>query len=193
MAHDPAGTRRRILDAAFDEFVRYGLAGARVDRIAGNAGANKQGIYAYFGSKEGLFDAVLTHRHLEMIDVVPFTPEDLPSYAGEVYDYLTTHPEYSRLIMWRRLERDDASADDVMSYRTKLDQLEHVVHVDTERWGSIDVILLVLAAANAWESMAPAIRNLDPHAADLGDRQARQRRALVASVEAFVAALTDRA
>ncbi|MBM9506150.1 TetR/AcrR family transcriptional regulator [Actinacidiphila acididurans] len=191
MAYDSAAMRRRFLDAAFEEFVQYGLAGARVDRIAAKAGASKQAIYSYFGSKEGLFDAVLTQRHLEMIEAVPLTPEDLPSYAGAIYDYLTAHPGYARLTMWRRLERQDASAADIEAYRTKLGQLQEVIAVDTSKWGVIDVILLVLASANAWESVAPAIRGLDPDAKDDADRRVRERRALVASVAASVAALSE--
>ncbi len=184
VGYDSAATRRRLLDAAFVEFVQYGLAGARVDHIAANAGAAKQAIYSYFGSKDGLFDAVLTQRHQQMIDVVPFTPHDLPGYAGVVYDYLAVNPGYGRLIMWRRLEREDASDADVASYRAKVDQLHDVLGIDTTRWGVIDLILLVLAAANAWDSTAPAIRNLDPDAMDTADRRARERHALVASVTA---------
>ena len=37
---DPEGMRIRILEAAKQEFSAHGLAGARVDRIAANAGAN---------------------------------------------------------------------------------------------------------------------------------------------------------
>ncbi|MFC4244191.1 TetR/AcrR family transcriptional regulator [Gryllotalpicola reticulitermitis] len=190
MAYDSAAMRQRFLDAAFDEFVQHGLAGARVDRIAAKAGASKQAIYSYFGSKEGLFDAVLTQRHHQMIEAVPLTPDDLPGYAGAIYDYLTEHPEYARLTMWRRLEREDASEADVEAYRSKLGQLEHAVGVDTTKWGVIDVILLVLAAANAWESMAPGIRNLDPDATGPADRRARERRALTTAVAAAAAALT---
>lgn len=190
MAYDSEATRQRFLDAAFDEFVQHGLAGARVDRIAAKAGSAKQAIYSYFGSKDGLFEAVLNQRHQQMIDAVPLTPEDLPGYAGAIFDYLAANPGYARLTMWRRLERDDATAADIESYRSKLDQLQQKIGVDTTRWGAIDVILLVLAAANAWESMSPGIRNLDPDATSPADRQARQRRALVASVTASVAALS---
>lgn len=191
MAYDSEATRQRFLDAAFDEFVQYGLAGARVDRIAAKAGAAKQAIYSYFGSKEGLFDAVLIQRHLQMVDAVPLTPTDLPAYAGAIYDYLTANPGYARLTMWRRLEREDASAADIEAYQSKLDQLDEAIGVDTSKWGAIDVILLVLGAANAWESMAPGIRNLDPDAKDQADRRLRQRRALIASVTASVAALSS--
>lgn len=51
--------RESILKAAIIEFAERGLAGARVDRIASQAGANKQGLYYHFGSKEVLFKAVL--------------------------------------------------------------------------------------------------------------------------------------
>ena len=52
-------TRQKILEAATHEFARYGLGGARVDRIAARAGANKRMLYYYFGDKEDLFLAVL--------------------------------------------------------------------------------------------------------------------------------------
>ena len=39
---DPERTRQKILAAATQEFARYGLGGARVDRIAARAGANKR-------------------------------------------------------------------------------------------------------------------------------------------------------
>jgi AcrR family transcriptional regulator len=52
-------SRQLILVAAGREFGRHGFAGARVDRIARSAAVNKQLIFYYFGSKAGLFEAVL--------------------------------------------------------------------------------------------------------------------------------------
>src|SRR5262249_15209214 len=51
-------TRQRILEAAKREFAQYGLSGARINRIAANAHASKERLYAYFPSKEALFAAV---------------------------------------------------------------------------------------------------------------------------------------
>jgi AcrR family transcriptional regulator len=45
-ARDSAATKERLLAAATDEFAAHGIAGARVDRIAAAARANKQLIYA---------------------------------------------------------------------------------------------------------------------------------------------------
>lgn len=49
-------TREKILQAALHEFSVHGLAGARVDRIAEEAGVNKAMIYYHFESKEALFN-----------------------------------------------------------------------------------------------------------------------------------------
>ena len=56
---DPEGMRIRILEAAKQEFAAHGLAGARVDRIAAKAGANKRMLYYHVGNKEDLYLEVL--------------------------------------------------------------------------------------------------------------------------------------
>jgi TetR/AcrR family transcriptional regulator len=60
---DPEGTRRRLLAAARHEFANKGLGGARVGAIAARAKLNKQLVYHYFGSKEGLYVAVLEEAY----------------------------------------------------------------------------------------------------------------------------------
>ena len=55
-------TKQRILAAASEGFSRRGFAGARIDRIAELAGANKRMIYAYFGDKGQLYVAVIERR-----------------------------------------------------------------------------------------------------------------------------------
>ena len=102
---DSAATKQRILDAATAEFAAYGLAGARVDRIASKADANKQLIYAYFSSKEGLFDAAIEVNMARLLDTVPFDADDLPAYAGRLFDFAVAHPQLVRLLRWHQLER----------------------------------------------------------------------------------------
>lgn len=62
---DPEATRERILSAAREEFATAGLGGARIDAIAEAAGANKQMIYHYFGSKDRLFAASLDAEYAQ--------------------------------------------------------------------------------------------------------------------------------
>src|SRR5947209_5333071 len=58
MTRNPDETKRRLFDAAVEEFADHGIAGARVDRIASRACANKQLIYAYYGDKQQLIDMI---------------------------------------------------------------------------------------------------------------------------------------
>ena len=108
MIRDATATRARILEAAAVEFAEHGLAGARVDRLAELAGANKQRIYANFGSKEGLFDAALEGKIGELLDTVPFDATDLPGYSERLFDFTVAHPELIRLVLWHSLERPGA-------------------------------------------------------------------------------------
>lgn len=94
-----------MLDAALAEFAEHGIAGARVDRIAAAAKTNKAQMYAYFGSKDGLFDAVFAEQLTTIVDVVPLTADDLPAYAVALYDEYLERPELIRLATWARLER----------------------------------------------------------------------------------------
>lgn len=59
LPRDPAATQKRILQAAKHEFARFGLGGARVDRIAARAKSNKRMLYHYFGNKDALFRRTL--------------------------------------------------------------------------------------------------------------------------------------
>jgi len=60
---DAERTQQAILAAAEAEFAAKGLAGARVDVIAEQAGANKRMLYYYFGSKDDLYLAVLERAY----------------------------------------------------------------------------------------------------------------------------------
>lgn len=62
MPRDPDRTRAKILAAAVAEFAANGFAGARIDRIASRAGANKRMIYHHFGGKQAVFEAVLADQ-----------------------------------------------------------------------------------------------------------------------------------
>jgi len=108
VAYDSQTTKDRILAAAAAEFAAYGVAGARVDRIAAAAQANKRAIYDYFGDKDKLFAAVLEQLMGELAEAVPPTAgEDLGTYAGRLFDYHRARPEALRLLLWEALEVGD--------------------------------------------------------------------------------------
>ena len=100
-----AATKERILAAALAEFSAHGIAGARVDRIAGAAGCNKNLIYIYFEDKETLFTTVLQKHLVRIHEEQPFTPDDLPGYAAKVFDWARANPDLMRLLAWSALEQ----------------------------------------------------------------------------------------
>jgi AcrR family transcriptional regulator len=105
---DAEATKRRILEAATAEFATHGIAGARVDRIAAAADANKSLIYTYFGNKDALFDAVFEAMVATTVEEVTIDADDLPGFAARVFDHRLEHPEMIRLVAWDRLERGGA-------------------------------------------------------------------------------------
>jgi len=98
---DPERTRGRILAAATAEFARHGLGGARVDRIAARAGANKRMLYYYFHDKENLFLAALEERYAHIrdaeraLDLEHLDPrEALRKLVEFTWTYYLEHPEF---------------------------------------------------------------------------------------------------
>jgi AcrR family transcriptional regulator len=102
---DAERTQAAILAAAEEEFAEKGLAGARVDAIAGQSGANKRMLYYYFGSKEQLYLAVLeraygamrrAERELNLIDLAPL--DAIRALIEFKFDYYREHPRLIRLL-----------------------------------------------------------------------------------------------
>lgn len=105
-------TKERIFSVATKEFAQYGYAGARVARIAAKAGVNKERIYAYFGSKEGMFVKVWKHTYGLIIEAdesfLALGDEDIPR-LGEIVlrRYMTFHEEHEefwKILAWENLQ-----------------------------------------------------------------------------------------
>ena len=61
---------RSIRDAATSRFARDGYAAVALDDVAADAGATRGAVYHHFGSKAGLFRAVLDAAHQEVGEAV---------------------------------------------------------------------------------------------------------------------------
>ena len=102
---DPTATRGRILLAAAAEFAEHGLDGARYERIAARAPANKERIYAYFGNKEHLFASVLEERMPSFAEAHTIADaQRIADHAGELFDFHADNPDLTRLVLWEALE-----------------------------------------------------------------------------------------
>jgi AcrR family transcriptional regulator len=153
MPPDATDTKRRILAAAREEFSSYGLAGARVDRIAEKAGANKRSIYVHFGPKETLFEMVIEQTLAELEANVPFDAGDLPSYAARMFDYLIVNQHIGRIQIWAQLENAPTTAAETASYGRKVAALTAAGDRD-----AVDTLALTIAAVGSWLLASPALR-----------------------------------
>lgn len=171
---DAEATRARILSAAVSEFAAHGYAGGRIDRIAKDAESNVRMIYAYFGNKSGLFDAALAEAIVRMASDVPPTPDDLPAWVGELYDFHRRRPETLRLCLWAQLERPEAASEPLETYLAKV---ESVRPQASPSLGAVDLLVIAYAIAQAWQ-LAPA----GLLAAEGGPDDARMRAAAIESV-----------
>lgn len=163
---DPEATRTRIFDAAVAEFARHGIAGARIDRIASEAKANKQLIYAYFGNKAELFSRVLEKAMLDLAVAVPVDPDDIEGWVDRVIDYHAGHPEVLRLLFWEGLEYGaNAELPDEGErrehYRKKIEALRGGQErgVITDAIPARDLLFLLIALAN-WAAVVPQMRRI---------------------------------
>jgi AcrR family transcriptional regulator len=177
-------TRTRILAAATEEFAARGIAGARVNRIAEVAGCNKAMLYAYFGSKDGLFEAVYTASVDAYLAEVGFDTADLPGYAGRVFDYFEEHPHHLRLNIWYRLERPEgARLQAILAVnKSRLGDLEQAQRagVIPDHFSPVELLALLQAIATSWSSMNPEYGAAVPARAD-------RRRAVVDAVRRLIA------
>ncbi len=110
--NDRERTQADIIEVATREFADKGLAGARIDAIAQAMRTSKRMIYYYFGSKEGLYLAVLeeAYRGIRAIEAEAhlddLAAEDaLRKLVGHTVVYQWEHPEFVRLVPSENIQR----------------------------------------------------------------------------------------
>ncbi|MCW2978042.1 MAG: transcriptional regulator [Actinomycetia bacterium] len=188
MARDPEATKRRIFEAATDEFARHGIAGARIDRIAKHAGANKQLIYAYFGSKQALFDRVVTDQVARFHHEVHLDPEDVPAFAGAAFDFFTDNPAIVRLGSWHSLEagqgvtRIEAIERSIARHLRALREAQAAGRIDSTV-APDELLVMIYALARAWVVATP---ELQPGETDERPSRLKRRRAVVEATRRLV-------
>ena len=112
--NDPARTMAEILAVATHEFADKGLTGARIDAIAAATRTSKRMIYYYFGSKDGLYLAVLEEAYrrmraiesdLQLDDLPP--AQALQKLVEFTYDHHRDNEDFIRLVMNENIQRGD--------------------------------------------------------------------------------------
>ncbi len=181
MKRDAQATQARILEAATAEFAQYGIAGARIDRIAEASNSNKSMIYAYFTSKDELFNAVGKALINQSLHDVPTDVNNLPEYAARLFDQFQKHPEVLRLLTWDRLERGGFSLnipEVIESNALKVAAIEQAQQQGkiSPRFPARLLLELILSLAQTEATFALGMK----------DERARRRQAIRDAVERLV-------
>ncbi len=109
---DPEATKARILEASEQEFARFGLGGARVDRIATRAKSNKRMLYHYFGNKDELFAITVENAYAQFREAeAALNLDSMAPIAAMrrlvefIWDYFIEHPEFITLVNSENLHK----------------------------------------------------------------------------------------
>lgn len=101
-----SNTEEKIMEAAKEVFMKYGLYGARMQDIADSAGINKALLHYYFRNKEKLFDQVFEgalSKYFENMWI--FSDKSIPvkervlTYVEKIIDFLSEYPQMSMFII----------------------------------------------------------------------------------------------
>jgi AcrR family transcriptional regulator len=144
----------QIIDIATTEFVEKGLAGARIDEIAGKA--TKRKIYYYFEGKDELYRAVLERAYRQVresesgVDIDSGTAlEALRRLIEHDVRYHSQHPELVRLVMNENILRGE--------------QLKQIKGLPEGNRRALDLLSRIIARGEAEGSFRPGIAPVDLH------------------------------
>jgi TetR/AcrR family transcriptional regulator len=112
--------RSRLIEAAVDLFSRRGFEGAATKQIADAAGVHEVLLFRDFGSKQGLYTAILDHkakeaRHEESLEELRTLADRKDDRAfvrcliGKILDGYRNDPRYQRLMLYAALEGHEIS------------------------------------------------------------------------------------
>ena len=152
--NDPERTKADIIEVATKEFSENGYSGGRVDDIAERTKTSKRMIYYYFGSKDGLYKAVLleyyrklrgAERDLHLEDLPPL--KALEALVHFTYDWHIAHEGDVRLVMVENIHLGRHIVD--------LPAIEPI------NSGVIDLVGRICARGEAEGVIRPGIRPID--------------------------------
>ncbi len=107
------GVHARLVAEAARLFAARGYDGVTVDEIVAAAEVNKRMVYHYFGNKDGIYRAAVSHvfASLQILE-----SRMIESYAGQsdpvgglrdlislYFSFLETHPQFVRILQWENL------------------------------------------------------------------------------------------
>jgi len=108
-------TEMKLMKAAQNAFIKFGLEGARMQDIADEAGISKSMLHYYFAKKEKLFETILRQavtdifsKLRQILDAEDPIMSKITRLSGEYIDFLLDHP-YLPLFVLHEGHKDPAA------------------------------------------------------------------------------------
>lgn len=201
---DPVQTRLNILHAATREFASFGFQGGRTERIAAEAGVGKRMIFHYFGSKDGLFAAVLEETYAQIrqaeakLDLSKKSPRDaIVALVDFSFGWFLDHPEFVPLLNEANLHKGEhlgRSTKTVEMTMPLVDQLQSILRRGEAEGvfrGGVDPVDLYISMAGAsyfYFSNQHTLGKIFDRDFMQRDAIAARRRHIIALITGFLAA-----
>lgn len=139
-SRDRERTQGEILEVATREFADHGYSGARVDDIAERTRTTKRMLYYYFGSKEGLFVAVLERAYAAIreaereVDVEHLAPAAaIRALAELTFDHHEAHPDFIRLVSIENIHRGEHMGESLQAINAPaVERIERILRAGRE-------------------------------------------------------------
>lgn len=103
--------KRDILESALSVFANFGFKGASIEAITDKTQTSKRMIYYHFGSKEGLYQAVLDYAYSKVRarnNKQDFSKEDpleaLSAFAANAFELFNGFPDFVRIVLQENLQ-----------------------------------------------------------------------------------------
>ncbi len=204
---DAERTRAEIIEVATKEFSQRGYSGGRINEIAERTRTSKRMIYYYFGSKEGLYRAVLFehYRRLRTNDRDALLHEGRPLEAlallvGSTFDWYVEHANEVPLVMVENIHKgaNIKALQDIESLNsTAIEGVQRIYDQGVERGvmrpglRSIDIYLALASASFFNVSNRYTFKAIFGHDMTAPDEIARRRSAVIETVMRYVAVDPD--
>ncbi|MFI9638538.1 TetR/AcrR family transcriptional regulator [Micromonospora sp. NPDC051925] len=143
------------------------------------ARTNKAQLYAYFGDKDRLFDAIFLSSLERITNVAPIDADDLADWAVRLYDEYLRRPDLIRLATWTRLERRPTGH--LVETHQHYDDRKLTAITEAQAAGRVragdpfDIMAMVIAMSMAWSPVS----NVYAASSQEPDEAHDQRRALL--------------
>ena len=159
-------TRRQIVDAALRLVADRGIGATSVDEIAAAAGVAKGSVFYNFGSKAGLFEAIIAEGVSRLTAALRAAGDGLAGRAaleamvGALLEQVQAHPDFAKLVVAESFRSGRAWQDSIRQVREEsMGALADVVHASwPERDASLTAAVVfgaTLVAGLEWLLFQP--------------------------------------